>query len=577
MKRPPRSTAAVRRAGLYLRVSSEEQVQGYSLSAQERSARAYCEAHGIDIVDIYREEGRSARTDNVKKRPAFLRMLADADAGQFDVVIVHKHDRLARNRRIAFETFDRLGQAGIGFISIAENMDYSTPSGQLMLTMLVGLNQFYSDNLSLETKKGKDERKRQGIYNGLLPFGMTKGPNDVPIPDTEPRYCDIATRKEMVPAAGLRLAFELAADGHTDREIAVKLNEAGYRSSGNRGMNPFTKDSVRVIVTNRFYLGELPDGDGGWLPGKHQAAIDPKTFAKAQRSRARNFRKPLRVPGKRSPWSLSGIARCGACGGPMKSTGHKRIRCSNRDQKGTCAQPSVAEAALDAQLAEHLRRFVIPEGNQRELIDYWRERQEQVGNTTATRKRLDQRLTRLRELYLDGDVTKDEYQRQRADLHAQLARLPTDETPTTSIGKRLADFLASVADAWHVATPEVRNQIARNLFDAVQIENKTAVAVRPRPELRPFFEYITCQETVQERKRRDSNTLLLLSADFLPLPALFHQSESSDRRRLTADQRAAIRAQRQQGRSLRELAAEYGVSYQTISNALRQLDPERAA
>jgi site-specific DNA recombinase len=328
-----RSSTPASRAALYLRVSSEEQVQGYSLAAQERAAREYCASHGLDVVRVYRDEGRSARTDDLTKRPEFKAMLEDAEARRFDVVVVHKNDRFCRNRRVAFDALHRLGCAGVGFVSIAENMDYSTPAGQLMLTMLTGLNQFYSDNLSFETKKGKQERKAQGRYNGLLPFGMSKGPNDVPVLDTEPSYCDIATRNEIVPGEGLQLAFDLAAQGHTDREIAVKLDEAGYLSSGNRGPNPFTKDSVRVILINRFYLGELPDGERGWLPGKHEAVIDTKVFIDAQRSRARNYRKPLRVPGKRSPWSLSGIARCGACGGSIKSTGHNRLRCSNRDQR----------------------------------------------------------------------------------------------------------------------------------------------------------------------------------------------------------------------------------------------------
>jgi site-specific DNA recombinase len=505
MKRQSAPTMSPHRAALYVRVSSEEQVQGYSLAAQERAGRDHCESHDLEIVEVYRDEGHSARTDNLEKRPGFKTMLEDAEAHQFDVVVVHKNDRFCRNRRVAFEAFHRLSSAGVGFVSIAENMDYSTPAGQLMLTMLVGLNQFYSDNLSFETKKGKQERKRQGRYNGLLPFGMTKGPNDVPVFDTEPRYCHIPTKREVIPGHGLQLAFELAAQGHTDREIASKLNETGYLSSGNRGMNAFTKDSVRMILTNRFYLGELPDGEGGWLPGKHNAVVDAKLFAKAQNSRSRNFRKPLRVPGKRSPWSLSGIARCGACGGLIKSTGHRRLRCSNRDQKGTCQEPSMAIAALDAQLEEHLRRFVIPDEGQCELVAYWQERQEQTGNTKASRKRIEQRLTRLRDLYLDGDLAKEEYQRQRAALQAQLALLPTDETPTVSAGKRYADFLANVALAWQAATPEERNRLARELFDVVKIELKTAVAVKPRPELRPLFEYIVCQDTVQERKRRDSN------------------------------------------------------------------------
>ena len=183
------------RAALYVRVSSEEQVAGYSLDAQERTSRAYCAAHGWTLGRIYRDEGRSARSDDLAKRPAFGEMLADAERGAFDVVIVHKLDRFARNRTIAFEAFNRLGSSGVGFVSIAENMDYATPAGQLMLTMLVGLAQFYSDNLSFETSKGKAERKAQGLPNGLLPFGVRRGRQGIPELDTAARLCHIATRR----------------------------------------------------------------------------------------------------------------------------------------------------------------------------------------------------------------------------------------------------------------------------------------------------------------------------------------------------------------------------------------------
>jgi DNA invertase Pin-like site-specific DNA recombinase len=225
----------IKRAALYLRVSSEEQIIGYSLPAQERAIAAYCAQHGYEIVARYRDEGKSARSDDVAKRPGFRQLITDAEARRFDVVIVHKLDRFARNRRVAFDAFHRLGSAGVGFVSIAENMDYSTPAGQLMLTMLVGLAQFYSDNLSWETKKGKGERKARGLHNGLLPFGTTKGPDGLPVIDTTAWACDAATRREIVPADGLQLAFELAAAGKSDREIAQTLTEAGYRTSGNPG------------------------------------------------------------------------------------------------------------------------------------------------------------------------------------------------------------------------------------------------------------------------------------------------------------------------------------------------------
>src|SRR5215212_7388115 len=94
---PTRAAATSMRAAIYERVSSEEQVEGYSLDARDRAGRLYCETHGLKAVHVYREEGRSARTDDLSKRPAFRQMLDDAEAGLFEVVVVHKLDRFARN------------------------------------------------------------------------------------------------------------------------------------------------------------------------------------------------------------------------------------------------------------------------------------------------------------------------------------------------------------------------------------------------------------------------------------------------------------------------------------------------
>src|SRR5215217_7891623 len=94
------TTSRTIRAAVYERVSSEEQVEGYSLDAQDRAGKHYCEAHCWEVAQIYRDEGRSARADDLAKRPAFEQMLADAEDGLIDVVVVHKLDRFARNLRL---------------------------------------------------------------------------------------------------------------------------------------------------------------------------------------------------------------------------------------------------------------------------------------------------------------------------------------------------------------------------------------------------------------------------------------------------------------------------------------------
>src|SRR5918994_5830608 len=124
-------------AAVYVRVSSKEQVEGYSLDAQRRGCRDFCTGRGFTIVAEYADEGVSAHTDNLAKRPDFSRLLADADAAPFSVIVVHKMDRFARKLRVALECLERLGRARVGAVSVSEpELDYSTPQGFLYLSLL---------------------------------------------------------------------------------------------------------------------------------------------------------------------------------------------------------------------------------------------------------------------------------------------------------------------------------------------------------------------------------------------------------------------------------------------------------
>ncbi len=176
------------------------------------------------------------------------------------MLVVHKIDRFSRKLRVTLEHFEKLGKAGVGFVAIENQIDYSTPMGKLMLNMQGGLAELYSDNLSEEVKKGLTEREARGLHCGPLPFGATINGDKVPIPD---------------PASysGLLLAFELGAQGMSDREVAQRLNADGYWTTGARGDGRFSVASIRGILTNRFYLGELADGDK-WINGKHESMVD---------------------------------------------------------------------------------------------------------------------------------------------------------------------------------------------------------------------------------------------------------------------------------------------------------------
>lgn len=159
------------RAVVYNRVSSQDQVEGHSLDAQERLFRELCKNRGWEPGRVYREEGRSAHVDSIKKRPVFRQLLEDAGKGQFDVVVVHTLDRWSRNLKVLLESVSILNEHGVGLVSITEKLDWSTAEGRLVARTLGSFGEFFSDMLATHVKKGIEERAYKGLHLGAVPFG----------------------------------------------------------------------------------------------------------------------------------------------------------------------------------------------------------------------------------------------------------------------------------------------------------------------------------------------------------------------------------------------------------------------
>jgi DNA invertase Pin-like site-specific DNA recombinase len=480
------------RAGLYARVSTEEQTEGYSIDAQRRAFQTLCEGRMWATYEEYVEEGKSARTEDINKRPAFKRMIADALAGQFDVLVVHKLDRFSRNLRVTLEYFDRLLKAGVAFVSISEQMDFTTPSGKVHLALLGAFAQYYSDNLSQETKKGWAERKAQGLYCGALPFGAAKGGDGVPIPDMQERKTTMDDREAMVRNyEGLKMAFEMAAKGETDRQIAAVLNTCGYRTTGTHGTRPFSKDTVKDMLKNRFYVGEIPDGKGGWMKAKHQPFVDNELFEDSQKMREhrRHARHTINVAAR--TYSLSTLIWCNKCKSKiriqMNQKTRARIYCSGRAKGDTgCDFRGTFLDTYEAQIEWYLENFEIPQDYQEKILEAHGKLQAAYSDVEANKAMLEKRLARVRELYEWGDMTKQEYQQKRDAIQREMKTLVVADDSRSALSK-LAHFLANVADAWREANQEQRNKLAKALFEEIWVEDERVVVVKPRPELEPFF------------------------------------------------------------------------------------------
>jgi len=483
----------IMRAALYARVSSEEQVEGYSIDAQRRAFEKLVEDRHWKKYHEYIDEGKSARTDNIDKRPAFKEMMEDALAGKFDVLVVHKLDRFSRNLRITLEYCDRLSKAGVDFLSINEQMDFTTPSGKVHLAMVGAFAQYYSDNLSQETKKGWHERRSQGMYCGALPFGAMKEEDGIPVPDIQERktYVDEGLETNRKNYDGLKMAFELAAQGKSDREIAIALNSAGYRTTGTHGPKPFSKDTVRDMLKNKFYLGYIPDGQGGWIKAKHEPFISEETWSQAQESRERNRRAPRNHPAKSTISSIAGITYCWYCKGRIhvgnSQNGKRRMFCYNRSKGWDCQQKSALLEVYECQIEKYLDNFHIPEDYQTRIMEAHKKLQNAYVDAQAERIRLIARLERIKKLYSWGDLKEEQYLKEKDDITKQL-QLLTPPEEKSKVLDQLAEFLRNVSKAWKEADQDQRNRFSHQLFQEIWVKDKQVVAVKPRPELETFFQ-----------------------------------------------------------------------------------------
>ncbi len=466
------------RAAIYARVSSEEQVEGYSIDAQLRAGRTFARERGWIIVNEYVDEGKSARSDNIAKRPRFKEMLEAANNREFDVLIVHKLDRFSRNLIVTLKSFDELSKNGVTFISIGEQIDYTTPMGKVFLAMSGAFAEFYSDNLSQETKKGWAERKKQGLYAGLLPFGAIKGDNGIPIHHPE-------------TYTGLVMAFDLAAQGKKDRQVAQALNAADYRTAGNQGNRLFTKDTVGGILTNRFYIGELPDSEGGWLEAKHEPFIDRDVFETVQETRSRRSSSRETINMSARTYSFSYLASCARCDGRirMQTTpkGRPRVYCAARAEGLGCDFSGTFLDVYERQIEWYLTTFFVPDDYQKKILEFHKKLGKAYDNIDDQRERLKASLERLKQQHRWGHISNREYLKEYQETEAQIQQLTPRENTTDEL-QELAHFLANVADAWREANQEQRNNLARVLFEEIKLDNGgKVVAVKPRPELEPFF------------------------------------------------------------------------------------------
>ncbi len=475
------------RAVGYLRVSSEMQVDNWSIDAQERAVREYCHAKGWTLTQLYVDEGRSARSDSIASRPEMRRLMQDCRNRNFDVVIVQQLDRWARNLRVMLETFNVLSDHRVAFASVTENIDYSTPEGRLFTAMLGAFAQYFSDSLSKHTSKAKRERVMQGLYNGDLPFGYRRSEDGIPTL--------IEDEAEVVQNVFARYST----GQYSYHQLATEVNSLGFKTRNKRkstdyglaGPRPFSKESIKDIVNNPYYAGLVRYKGGDLMLGKHQGIVERSLWEQCQDVKDERRKGSKRTSGRYRPYLLKGLLRCVYCGQRLwAQTGRNgaasyREFSSHRGIPCQVGQGYIGAEVMDNATEKLIQSLTLPESWQIRVLDILSSDMQRT-DIEHSRALLKERLRRLSKAYIDGLVTDKEYEIQKQEIQIGLDRLVSpQETETITAGNYITDLAA----IWQEADTAERWTILSRMLDAVycDVEQKTLVGIKPKPPFVPIF------------------------------------------------------------------------------------------
>jgi site-specific DNA recombinase len=486
------------RAVAYLRESTEDQADGYSLDAQRQGIRRLAQDRGYTLTVEYVDLHSGWR--NSDKRPEFQRLMGDAAAGRFEAVIVFHSSRFARDQLLARRYKGLLRDNGIQLLSASQpnfGDDPSDPSVFLLEGFQEMFDEYHSVSQSFWTSAGLQEKARQGNLIGTLPWGLRRDPaSGAVLLDEEPK-----------PTLVRELFERYTRGNESDRSLAVWLNSQGARTA--KG-NPISKDTVREMLVNSAYAGFVGSRRDKHfaIKGNHPAIIDLALFEQVQEIRA--LRTTTLNPGRPSNgYALKKLASCERCGSRLHGTkgggnNKRRYLCSGRKQGTGCDQPFADADALEEQLAAYVRQFnpsaAVRKAIIRRLKEQARTGQHEDG---ARRRTLETQLERTKELYLLGDLTRAQYDARKSLLETELATLePPLILDITEAAAALTDFTRLWAELPDQAE---RNKILRVIFEQITVDNGQIISVTPRQGFLPYFQFGQEQPGGKARERRDSN------------------------------------------------------------------------
>ena len=478
-----------KRAVSYIRVSTREQAQrggseeGFSLPAQREASKRKAQSMGALVVKEFADRGESARSAN---RPELQKMLAYLkEDGGIDYVIVHKLDRLARNRADDVEINRAFEEAGVRLVSTSENID-QTPGGMLLHGIMSSIAEFYSRNLANEVIKGMGEKARNGGTLGKAPLGYVNARGR----DEHGREVrTVELDQERAPL--LRLAFSEYATGNwTVSQLAKHLAGLGLDVSAtpSKPARPITKGRLYTLLRHPYYKGVV-QFQGVEYAGKHEPLVDEETWQAVQavlgshrsgeRERMHNH-------------FLKSTVVCGQCGSRLlvqntkngKGVLYPYFICARRQRLHDCTFKAVLIEVVEAQIQEVYRRLYVSETDRQEIERYLLaelariegEKDRSVRSLTVRRTNLEDERRRLLQAHYGGavplELLKEEQERlgrELAGIQRQLDAYQADAKLVRAHVEQALDLLEDCYRLYMAAPDHLRKQLNQVFFERVLV------------------------------------------------------------------------------------------------------------
>lgn len=499
---------------IYLRVSTKEQAlrggetEGYSIPAQRAACKRKAESLGAQVIAEFVDAGESAKTS---ARPQLRSMLNKLSEGGIQYVVVHKVDRLARNRADDVIINLAITKAGAKLVSVTENID-ETPSGHLLHGIMSSLAEFYSQNLATEALKGMTQKVQRGGTVFATPIGYKN------VANTADGQIIKTVEVDQERFNLMHYAFEEYATGNQSLSTLADILEAKgltyHRPSLGKPERSVTAKQLQRLLRNKYYVGKIA-WNGMEYQGSHMPLVDEGVFNKVQdmlTNRARSSERSYRTT-----HYLKGSLKCKKCDSTITfavSTGRHGVAypyffCIGRHEKYTdCDLPSIQqhliEKAVDKQYKtepmSHKDVLELKEQLLHDLKIYQQKGGKEKHILKARIKKLNDERYLWADKAMEGAIPNDIAREKQDNLAKQLEQANKElKGYTVSITKleelidRSLDLAKNCGNSYRIAESTTTKQgINRSLFEYFEVDTNSTNKKQPiiYARRKPVFELL---------------------------------------------------------------------------------------